>query len=413
MIKIIDYTPETKNYIKTLNVEWLEKYFYVEPIDFKVLDNPQTEIIDKGGMIFYATYHDEIVGTVSLMKIDETSYELTKMAVTPAFQGLGISNVLMEHCISVGKQLGAQKLILYSNTKLIPAIKLYRKYNFVEQDLKHSNYKRSNIKMACYIGNAALYESEEIVEKSFEINALPLEQQAAQMAEFAELKKVILDLATQKNAAISILDIGVGNGRMMRWLHAEPEIWQHIASYDGTDNSQSCVNLTRKTIAELGISDRAAVHFSDAKQLGNWQKKHDLIITTWFTGGNFMPPNFPFDNYQPKIARLNLDKNPEFTQIWQTAYELLNKGGAIVFGAVYLDNSATRLKQEAFYNAYKMTVITDEQDSFTATKERFWSQRFTKQKFYDYLPFAASSQFFFTPLDNDDFAMQVKLVKNE
>ncbi len=411
MVKIINYTPETKIYIKNLNVEWLEKYFYVEPIDFQVLDNPQTEIIDKGGMIFYAAYNDQIVGTTSLMKIDETSYELTKMAVTAAFQGLGISKALMEHCILVAKQMGAQKLILYSNTKLEIAIKLYRKYNFVEVPLAHSNYKRSNIKMELYTGNALLYETENKVEESFEINALPPEQQAAQIAEFRELKKVIINLAMQKNAPISILDIGVGNGRIVKWLHAEPEIWQHIASYDGTDNSQSCVNLAQKTVADLGIEDRVFIYFSDAAQLDKWQKTHDLIITTWFTGGNFMPPNFPFDTYKPQKERLNLDKNPEFTRIWQAAYNLLNTGGALVFGCVYLDNDATRLKQEAFYQNYKMTVITDENDTFTATKQRFWSQRFTQQKFYDYLDFADISQFFFTHLDNYAFAMQVRIMK--
>jgi hypothetical protein len=37
---------------KTLNIEWLSKYFKIEPKDELVLSNPQEEIIDKGGMIF-------------------------------------------------------------------------------------------------------------------------------------------------------------------------------------------------------------------------------------------------------------------------------------------------------------------------------------------------------------------------
>ena len=33
---------------KSLNLEWLNKFFKVEPIDELVLNNPKQEIIDKG-----------------------------------------------------------------------------------------------------------------------------------------------------------------------------------------------------------------------------------------------------------------------------------------------------------------------------------------------------------------------------
>ena len=37
---------------KSLNLEWLDRYFKVEPIDELVLNNPEREIVDKGGFIF-------------------------------------------------------------------------------------------------------------------------------------------------------------------------------------------------------------------------------------------------------------------------------------------------------------------------------------------------------------------------
>jgi hypothetical protein len=54
-----------------LNIEWLSKYFKIEPKDELVLST-QEEIIDKGGMIFYAKYNEVIVGTVSLLKMNDT-----------------------------------------------------------------------------------------------------------------------------------------------------------------------------------------------------------------------------------------------------------------------------------------------------------------------------------------------------
>lgn len=147
LIEIIPFSEEYSTEIKTLNEEWLEKFFEIEASDKKTLSNPQTEIIDKGGKIFYAKYNNQIVGTVSLLKIDDFTFELSKMAVTERVQGLGIGKLLIEYCIKFAQENGMKKLILYSNTILVPAIKMYEKYGFVEIKLETSIYKRSNIKM--------------------------------------------------------------------------------------------------------------------------------------------------------------------------------------------------------------------------------------------------------------------------
>ena len=146
-VQIIPFTDDLKEAIKTLNEEWLLRYFKIEPKDEKVLSNPQKYILDPGGMIFYAKYNGRIVGTVSLIKINETDYELSKMAVTDGVQGLGIGKKLLDHCVLVAREQKMRKLILYSNRKLIPAIHLYEKYGFVEVDLEGGVYERADIKM--------------------------------------------------------------------------------------------------------------------------------------------------------------------------------------------------------------------------------------------------------------------------
>lgn len=146
-VRIIPFAEELKDYIKILNVEWLQKYFRIEDRDEIVLSNPQEEIIDKGGLIFYATFKEEIVGTVSLLKVSETVYEISKMAVTTAVQGLGIGKILLDHCFTVAKEINAGTLILYSNTSLQSAIHLYQKYGFVEIPLEAGVYERADIKM--------------------------------------------------------------------------------------------------------------------------------------------------------------------------------------------------------------------------------------------------------------------------
>ncbi|MBP4139762.1 GNAT family N-acetyltransferase [Flavobacterium geliluteum] len=146
-VEIIPFSADLKEHIKILNLAWLTKYFRVEEKDELVLSNPQEEIIDKGGMIFYTKYNNEIIGTASLMKINTDTFELSKMAVSDKAQGLGIGNKLLVHCLAVAEESGIKKVILYSNTKLLPAIHLYRKFGFIETPLEGKIYERADIKM--------------------------------------------------------------------------------------------------------------------------------------------------------------------------------------------------------------------------------------------------------------------------
>lgn len=146
-VEIINFTNDLKDHIKRLNYEWLNKYFRVEKSDELSLSNPKEEIIDKGGMIFYAKLNNEIVGTASLIKKSNEVFELGKMAVTDSVQGYKIGTILLEHCLEVLRQNNIKKCILYSNTKLEAAIHLYRKYGFLEIELETGIYERANIKM--------------------------------------------------------------------------------------------------------------------------------------------------------------------------------------------------------------------------------------------------------------------------
>ena len=145
--QITIFSEKEKHHFKKLNTEWLEKFFEIEPIDHKVLDNPQTEIIDKGGHIFYLSHQNEIVGTVALIKFDAGTFELSKMAVTHKMQGLGLGKILLQYCFDFCINNSIKKLILYSNTKLESAIHLYKKVGFIEIPIQENLYKRSDIKM--------------------------------------------------------------------------------------------------------------------------------------------------------------------------------------------------------------------------------------------------------------------------
>jgi len=102
-VELVSYSPKLKADFKKLNVEWLKKYFTVEPIDERVLDNPKKEILDKEGEIFFAIYKDEVVGTCAIKRTAPGTFEVLKMAVTEKFQSRGVGRMLMNRVVDYAK----------------------------------------------------------------------------------------------------------------------------------------------------------------------------------------------------------------------------------------------------------------------------------------------------------------------
>lgn len=146
-VELLDYDSAYDQIFHDLNIEWLETYFYVEAHDTEVLQNPKSYIIDNDGYIFFAKFNNEIVGTVALIN-EKECYELSKMAVSPKYQGLKIGQKLMNKCIEFSRAQGWDQIMLYSNRILTPAINLYRKVGFEEVEVeKDVYYERADIKM--------------------------------------------------------------------------------------------------------------------------------------------------------------------------------------------------------------------------------------------------------------------------
>ena len=153
-IRIMDYTPEHQPYFESFNRIWIEELFEMEPVDEWVLRNPEQAILQPGGAILMAEYNGVIAGTVGLRKVDDSTWEFTKMAVDRNFRRLGIAEALSFASFKKAKQLGANLVILYSNTKNAGAIKLYEKIGFKHVEVETGIYKRANVKMEIGIDEA-------------------------------------------------------------------------------------------------------------------------------------------------------------------------------------------------------------------------------------------------------------------
>lgn len=148
-VQVVAYQEQYQQAFRALNVEWISTYFKMEEADYKALDNPKEYILDKGGKIFVALYHNEPIGVCALIKMNDPDYdyELAKMAVSPKIQGKSVGWLLGQAIVNAAKELGASKIYLESNTILKPAINLYQKLGFKKVIGRSTPYERCNIQM--------------------------------------------------------------------------------------------------------------------------------------------------------------------------------------------------------------------------------------------------------------------------
>ena len=150
-INIIDYQPQYKDDFTRLSLEWLNAFDLYEEADGPIVYHPQEAILDKGGMIFFAQLDHEIVGTASLKPIGDNTYELMKLAVNKNNQGQGIGRLLVEHCLKKARELQVKKIMLESSTKLVGAIRLYKKLGFQEVKTTDYQYTLSDFRMELWL----------------------------------------------------------------------------------------------------------------------------------------------------------------------------------------------------------------------------------------------------------------------
>lgn len=147
-IRIVPYRPDHATAWVSLNEFWILAGGYaLEPKDRLVLDDPEGAILSKGGVIFIAERDGEAVGCCSLMAMPDGGYEVGKMAVAAAAQGLGLGRRLLEACEGHARAAGAQRLYLETNSAQTHAIALYRRFGFVDLPPRPTPYARCNVWM--------------------------------------------------------------------------------------------------------------------------------------------------------------------------------------------------------------------------------------------------------------------------
>ena len=143
-------TGEDATAFKTLNEEWITRYFTLEKADRETLGDPEGKILKRADLSSWPISAEQAVGCVALVPIGGGVYELSKMAVSPEMRGLGIGRKLLQHAVTQAKRFGAKSLFLGSNSRLENAVHLYESIGFRHvpaESLPGMPYTRANVFM--------------------------------------------------------------------------------------------------------------------------------------------------------------------------------------------------------------------------------------------------------------------------
>lgn len=146
-IELRSYRPGDAEAFRSLNEAWIEKYFGMEEADRKILNNPESYVLSRGGHIFFAVANGTPIGCCALVPISDGVYEVAKMAVAESWQGRGIGRRVLAYTVEQGRALGAASLYLETNNTLANAIHLYESLGFQHLPPKDSPYVRANVFM--------------------------------------------------------------------------------------------------------------------------------------------------------------------------------------------------------------------------------------------------------------------------
>lgn len=135
---------------RLINEEWINEDFKIEESDRVALSDPQGYIIDPGGEIIFACEKStgKAFGTCALIKRSADVAELAKMGVYKSGRGNGLGKLLLIAALKKAAVMGFRKVYLETNSKLAPALGLYRKMGFFQMPFPwESDYNRADVYM--------------------------------------------------------------------------------------------------------------------------------------------------------------------------------------------------------------------------------------------------------------------------
>lgn len=95
------------------------------------LQDIEAHYLKRGGLFEVIEDREgNLLGSVGIYPIDQSTCELRKMYFVPEIRGLGLGSYILERAIKQAKDLGFTRMVLETSSKLAAANRLYTRFGF-------------------------------------------------------------------------------------------------------------------------------------------------------------------------------------------------------------------------------------------------------------------------------------------
>lgn len=124
MIKFIDIEFGSSRYKELLDLRYK---VLLQPLGLKFLDSYREEEATFLHIGCLEGSTDKLIGGLILVPVDNEEIRVMQVAIDPVHQGEGIGRKLIEHTVSIAKEIGYEKLVMHA---MLSVVGFYEKLGF-------------------------------------------------------------------------------------------------------------------------------------------------------------------------------------------------------------------------------------------------------------------------------------------
>ena len=144
-MKVILFEEKYRQDFIDFNKDWIVSNFgFLEEHDIQTFEKIDEEM-KAGAMIFFAVENDIALATCMAMPMEGTTWEICKLGSNKNVPHKGAGSAVFRASMKWALEHGAERLFILSNSKLKPALHIYKKYGFEEIALNDYEYIRGDI----------------------------------------------------------------------------------------------------------------------------------------------------------------------------------------------------------------------------------------------------------------------------
>lgn len=144
-MKVIPFEEKYRQDFIDFNKDWIVSNFgFLEEYDIETFERIDEEM-KAGAMIFFAVENDIALATCMAMPMEGETWEICKLGSNKNVPHKGAGSAVFETSMKWALEHGAKRLFILSNSKLAPALHIYKKYGFKEIKLDDYEYARGDI----------------------------------------------------------------------------------------------------------------------------------------------------------------------------------------------------------------------------------------------------------------------------